>query len=518
MRTVLSNVLVPLTFLVGALGDSGVRVDPESQSFKDKDGRTLLFHGINVVGKNSRQEQKLSEKQMDVMRDLGFNVVRLGLSWDLYETKPGVFDETYLDFVEAQVLALGARGMLSFIDMHQDLMAVQYCGHGLPEWHMWPENATSEFYKNGKFAFPRPVTSPEYGPDDAYSGKFGRISNCDKAQQGKLGWAGVYMTRALSNAAQQLYDNVAGRLDAFAVFWQRVARRFKNNPHILGYELINEPWIGDFFANPKLAIPSHADVVNMQPFYDKLHAAIREVDNETIVLFEPATGGNVQDATHYGADLSPGGSTYQQKTALSYHVYCPWVASDVPGTSISSFKEKLCEEFNGWQFGVRQADTQRLKVAGILSEFGDVNVSDPLAQQLLDFSMDKMDEQRHSWTYWYMHPQEDGKNIEAPLLARTFARAVAGEVQRMHFHRPTGNYSLEYLADPAIVHPTEVYVSTQHSYPSGLTYSLDPPSAGQVRQEGDLLFIHHAPQLQAKTLIKLTVTRLAGRSFELVSV
>eukprot|EP00971_Amphidinium_carterae_P312739 6215626-Amphidinium_carterae.1 len=72
----------------------------------------------------------------------------------------------------------------------------------------------------------------------------------------------------------------------------REARRFKNNPYILGYELINEPWIGDVFANPALVVPSHSDSVNMQPFYEKLHAAIRQEDNDTIVLFEPATGGN----------------------------------------------------------------------------------------------------------------------------------------------------------------------------------------------------------------------------------
>eukprot|EP00971_Amphidinium_carterae_P244251 4849696-Amphidinium_carterae.1 len=77
------------------------------------------------------------------------------------------------------------------------------------------------------------------------------------------------------------------------------------------------------------------------------------------------------DTLHYGADETPGGSSYRHKTALSYHVYCPWVASDMPGTSTSTIKEKLCEELNGWQFGIRHADTQRLKVAGILSEFGD---------------------------------------------------------------------------------------------------------------------------------------------------
>ena len=46
------------------------------------------------------------------MKDLGFNVARVGLSWDLYETKPGIFDETYLDFVEAQALAILALGKL----------------------------------------------------------------------------------------------------------------------------------------------------------------------------------------------------------------------------------------------------------------------------------------------------------------------------------------------------------------------------------------------------------------------
>ena len=88
--------------LIPALAESGVRVDPATQSFVDSAGRSVLFHGINVVGKNSRKEQELSDKQMDVMKDLGFNVARVGLSWDLYETKPGNFDETYLDFVEAQ--------------------------------------------------------------------------------------------------------------------------------------------------------------------------------------------------------------------------------------------------------------------------------------------------------------------------------------------------------------------------------------------------------------------------------
>ena len=259
-------------------------------------------------------------------------------------------------------------------------------------------------------------------------------------------------------------------------------------------ELPPRPWLGDVYADPTLLVPSRADKVLLAPFYEKLHAAIRAVDNETIIFFEPATGGNIFDTTHYGADTTPGGAGYRHKTALSYHIYCPWVQTDMPGTSSSALKEKVCEKFNGWQFGIRAADVKRLKVAAILSEFGAVNASDPLMQKLLlyppwelfvfvyilkpkrilkqkkifvikvlrggeyrlDFSMDSMDSNLHSWTYWYMHPREDGKNPEAPVLARTFARRVAGAIKSMHFDMASGNFSLEYAADPSISAHTEI--------------------------------------------------------------
>jgi endoglycosylceramidase len=59
------------------------------------------------------------------------------------------------------------------------------------------------------------------------------------------------------------------------------------------YELINEPWVGNFFANPMLLFPGIAGLLNLQVFYDKLALAIRSVDNETLIFYEPVTyGGN----------------------------------------------------------------------------------------------------------------------------------------------------------------------------------------------------------------------------------
>ena len=52
-----------------------------------------------------------------------------------------------------------------------------------------------------------------------------------------------------------------------------------NRNAVLGYELINEPYAGDVFAQPSLLVPGVADKEKLQPAYDSLAAAIRQVEN-----------------------------------------------------------------------------------------------------------------------------------------------------------------------------------------------------------------------------------------------
>ena len=67
--------------------------------------------------------------------------------------------------------------------------------------------------------------------------------------------------------------------ESLAGFWAEVANYFKADENILGYELINEPWAGDVYANPGLLLPTIADSKNFQPMYDQLNKAIRVKDN-----------------------------------------------------------------------------------------------------------------------------------------------------------------------------------------------------------------------------------------------
>ena len=92
---------------------------------------------------------------------------------------------------------------------------------------------------------------------------------------------------ATGQCFSDIYHNVHGGLDEWGKFWQLVASRFKSQPSVLGYELINEPWAGDIFEAPLLLVPGEAGQRSLSGPYATLAKAIRSVDNETTIFFEP---------------------------------------------------------------------------------------------------------------------------------------------------------------------------------------------------------------------------------------
>ena len=48
---------------------------------------------------------------------------------------------------------------------------------------------------------------------------------------------------------QYLYDDYAGTLVQWGQFWAEIARNFKDIKSNLGYNLINEPWVGNYLPD-----------------------------------------------------------------------------------------------------------------------------------------------------------------------------------------------------------------------------------------------------------------------------
>ena len=329
---------------------------------------------------------------------------------------------------------------------------------------------------------------------------------------------------------QDVYDNTHGGMDALETFWETVASYYKQQHNVLGYELMNEPWAGNELANPLVMLPGYAGQHNLEPMHNKLAKAIRAVDNETMLLFEPVTwgmflsGGYIQGS---GFDSPP-----DPNSAYAWHYYCFLSGPDVD--NYTKFNKVACDDAMGPQvFNAVSNERKRLRIPSIMTEWGGktANVSLPLSTSTVELEvvMGLADERFEGWTFYDMVSivSRSGElDYDAmKVMARPFAQAVAGTPTSMTFdtlsstgcvdcswlkcgivssknpppcanqcesgstyisytkdgcttdhykclcQRPLGNFTLDYIVDPTIDAPTEIAVPSLR-FPHGFTVEL----------------------------------------------
>ncbi|HKG72133.1 MAG TPA: cellulase family glycosylhydrolase, partial [Nitrososphaeraceae archaeon] len=143
------------------LNRNGKSIWKNGSWFNDDQGRYLLFRGVNFASRtklapylpiapleiknlsqlNLKEEIKSVEPELDRLKDLGFNIVRLLISWKAIEPRPNTnFDELlpegkqYLTCVKEIIDELYARNLYVFLDFHQDIAHERYGGDGFPDW------------------------------------------------------------------------------------------------------------------------------------------------------------------------------------------------------------------------------------------------------------------------------------------------------------------------------------------------------------------------------------------------
>lgn len=193
-------------------GDTKSFLTIRANHFIDSKGHQVILHGLNIVSKNPATNYKSwhGPEDFKAMHDWGMNCVRLGIIWDGIEPKPGEYDEAYLDAVAQQVKWAKDAGLYVFLDMHQDLFSVKY-SDGAPEWATLDE---------GKPHLKGNVWSDSYLISPAVHAAFDNF------------WA---------NAPAP--DGI-GIQDHYIAVWKHVAERFQDNPTIIGYDIMNEPFEG----------------------------------------------------------------------------------------------------------------------------------------------------------------------------------------------------------------------------------------------------------------------------------
>jgi endoglycosylceramidase len=472
----------------------------------DRQGRRLELHGVNVVGKcgggavptavagtpcvgpaaGPELAYVLSPSAGDPGRrftagdarrlaGLGFNSVRLGVIWEGLEPghagalpnqpvycaphrhgtrfpalgKANPYDpatvRSYLRRTDRIVSLLAHVGIRVIIDMHQDawgssfgyaLGATPWNGEGAPPW------ATC----TNRVPFVAPV-----------------------------GWGSAYESPAVDTAIHHFWaNNVRGDLQGqFARVWAAVARHYRGDADVLGYDVINEP--NDFYTksfDPELQCdyggPRHEPRSCRQSRPDALPngliGTIESADPTHVVLFEPS------GSTDFGAPETIGIREPLRfpRLALAFHVY------GNPGPQLALTAEE--------RFHTRTE--QPGGPPSIMDEFGASN-NGPATAALVSLA----GALNLSWSYWAAFQFDDPTAGDAyeglldqvtrkPYPAQAHAMVVpypwatAGTPGASAFDARTGRYTYRYRVLRTIHAPTEI-VLPRYVYPRGYRVRAD---------------------------------------------
>jgi len=449
-----------LLVLASVLIASGYVVDHSQSVFKDAIGRQRFWHGVNFVKKDAPYYPTISTEDIDTMHSFGASVVRLGVMMPgMFPVGPTV-NTTYLDMIQAIIDNLHSNGIETIIDLHQDVLAPKICGEGTPDWMLNISTLKA-------MAFPRPAAGFK---EISINPNTGHPSSCGPIGTLKfIGWSEFYMTDECGKAFQQLYDGNGVMADAFAAYWKEIATRFKGHPGVMAYELLNEPWLGDHVHNPKLLLEGGKAEDEVAKYMKRMHDVVRSIDKETMIMYAPAELNNrLMRRVGYENGFLP-------EAAMSYHVYCI-TGTDGPGPT-SPIQKQLCHFNDGFQMKQRENDLRRLQTAGFVTEFGAVQpVPTGLAE--VEFVLDHLDAMNppSSWAFWDFNELTKNNKTETATylktVARAYPRALAGEIQSMHFDSISSSFELKYLATAA--GETELFLPVQRRFPNGFKVTTTP--------------------------------------------
>ncbi len=437
--------------------------------FVDTYGRQVILHGINLVNKSKDSGYIGDEtlRDFEQMADWGFNCLRLGVIWDGLEPQPGNFNRRYLEKIDRQIRWARRNGMYVFLDMHQDLFSAKF-SDGAPAWATLDEGL------------------PHVAPGEV--------------------WSDAYFT---SPAVQKAFDNFWANAPApdgvsvqehYARAWAHVAGRYADDPGVIGYDLMNEPFEGtpgaemqgrvmaklaELLAAREGGETSAEDLMKrwaapegrgalvraiegfalfkqlldfaepasqeferakLQPMYQRVARAIRETDPNHILFFEPAI------STNAGVRSALAPLTDAEGKADSLQAYAPHgydLVTDTAAVAAAS-NQRVALIFE------RHAETAgRLGLPMLVGEWG-AYYNSPDAAPAARFVSSQFEKHLASDTYW-SYTKDLAKAAFLPAIARAYPMEVSGILTSYSADPEAPKFTAVWQENTTVTAPTRLY-------------------------------------------------------------
>jgi endoglycosylceramidase len=376
--------------------------------------------------------------------------------WDGLEPQPGQYDTAYFARIKKRLDWCAEAGLYAVVDMHQDLYSLKYGGDGAPDWAIREDGEPFE------------MQSP---------------------------WEKNYLQPAVIASIRNFWMPERGHPDLqehFIKSYKQLAAYLKGHPALLGYDLYNEPVLAT------LELFKFEDRY-LHPFYQKLINELRTVDEDAWLFYEPMAIGPNQS---FRSGLNPLDDPREGEKRLVYFPHIYTLDLDISGKYIG------CPVFtNKWK-RKRKRETRRHEVPMLIGEFG-LNNNEKKALKYVEQVMRVNEKIGSGWAYWdygkggSWNPIDKEGNDKPimDVLVRPYPQKTAGIPVDYGYKPKSGKCWLNYLPDPEITAPTEIYIP-ERAYPNGWEFGEYQPETGtwEWDEEKRLLLIQPAKTNELKKI------------------
>ena len=495
MNIITSSFICCFLFLI----NNCFKLDTSHNFIIDSHGRYKLFHGVNVVVKippyipNTNTFDpyfSFTDKDIQILKNLGMNLVRLGIIWESIEKEEGKYDYEHLDKMAEIVNKLEKEGIAVIIDAHQDIFSRNFCGEGVPTFYA--EKLTVDTKCNKTFLSKLFKLLTACIPLEKY--KWNRDENgLPLLTDCKL--KGSFMDYHRSPELYSIYDsffkNEHGVLNKFIKFWEILAQKFSNKSNVLGYDIWNEPWAPGLWSDISNLIPGYVDDHYLSPFYTKVDSSISKLHKDYILFYQsipfpdtlPLFGGRILSSFS-----KPPVNIQKRPQVFNVHSYCCMAGPNVCRTESGEPKltdaKGFCKDFHNRKIRDNKKQAQQLNAPLIITEFGACGGSEACYNEMLGLEL-AADKYLVSWTYWMYKPfgdptttaanntegifEADG-NVQVykeKAMSRSYVLSYQGIPMDLEFNDETKEMKTSFRYFKNITVPNEIYLNKKLNYPNG---------------------------------------------------